>query len=132
MLQWKATNLPVLSASFFSVPLSSGLLNPGQSVSVAVEYAPKMHGFHSSVLAISTSLLQGGGQVKDVAVQLQGEGKGKVGAALLMGELCLAPPFLLWPPPGVEDVEVWREAGREEDLVKGGGVVVREEGELSG
>ena len=62
-----------------------------------------------------------------------GEGKGKVGAALLIGELCLAPlPFLLWPPPGVEDVEVWREAGREEDLVKGGGVVVREEGELSG
>ena len=61
-----------------------------------------------------------------------GEGKGKVGAALLMGELCLAPPFLLLPPPGVEDVEVWREAGREEDLVKGGGVVVREEGELSG
>ena len=61
-----------------------------------------------------------------------GEGKGKVGAALLMGELCLAPPFLLLPPPGVVDVEVWREAGREEDLVKGGGVVVREEGELPG
>jgi len=62
-----------------------------------------------------------------------GEGKGKVGAALLMGELCLAPlPFLLLPPPGVEDVEVWREAGREEALVKGGGVGVREEGKLSG
>ena len=74
MLQWKATNLPALSASFFSLPLSSGLLNPSQSVSVAVEFAPKTHGFHSSVLAISTSLLQGGGQVKDVTVQLQGEG----------------------------------------------------------
>ena len=62
-----------------------------------------------------------------------GEGKGKVGAALLIGELCLAPlPFLLFPPPGVEDADVWREAGRDEDLVKGGGVGVREEGALSG
>jgi len=50
------------------------LLNPGQSVSVAVEYAPKMQGLHSSILAISTSLLQGGGQVREVNVQLQGEG----------------------------------------------------------
>ena len=63
----------------------------------------------------------------------EGKGKGRVGAALLIGELCLAPlPFLLFPPPGVEDVEVWREAGREDDLVKGGGVGVREEGKLSG
>ena len=62
-----------------------------------------------------------------------GEGKGRVGAALLIGELCLAPlPFRLFPPPGVEDVEVCREAGREDDLVKGGGVGVREEGTLSG
>ena len=72
-----------------------------------------------------------------------GEGKGNVGAALLIGELCRAPlPFLLFPPPGVDDVEVWREAGREDDLVKGGGVGVqaesgggvgvREEGKLSG
>ena len=74
LLQWKAINLPALSASFFSLPLPSGLLNPGQSVSVAVEYAPKMHGTHSSVLALSTSLLQGGGQVKEVTVQLLGEG----------------------------------------------------------
>jgi len=73
MLQWKAINLTALSASFFSLPFPSGLLNPGQSVSVAVEYAPKTHGIHSSVLAISTSLLQGG-QVKEVTVQLQGEG----------------------------------------------------------
>ena len=36
-----------------------------------------------------------------------GEGKGKVGAALLIGELCRAPlAFLLFPPPGVEEVEV--------------------------
>ena len=57
-----------------SIPLPSGLLNPGQSVSVAVEYAPKTHDTHSSVLALSTSLLQGGGQVKEVTVQLLGEG----------------------------------------------------------
>ena len=72
LLQWKATNLPALA--FFSLPIPSGLLNPGQSVSMAVEYAPKTQGVHSSVLAISTSLLQGGGQVKEVTVQLQGEG----------------------------------------------------------
>ena len=56
----------------------------------------------------------------------EGRGRGRMGAALLIGELCLAPlPFLLFPPPpGVEDVEVWREAGREDDLVKGGGVGV--------
>ena len=72
LLQWKATNLTALP--FFSLPIPSGLLNPGQSVSVAVEYAPKMQGIHSSVLAISTSLLQGGGQVREVNVQLQGEG----------------------------------------------------------
>ena len=60
-----------------------------------------------------------------------GEGKGIVGAALLIGELCLAPlDFFLFPPPGVEDEEVWSDAGREEDLVKGGGVGVREEGTL--
>ena len=60
-----------------------------------------------------------------------GEGKGMVGAALLIGELCLAPlDFFLFPPPGVEDAEVWSDAGREEDLVKGGGVGVREEGPL--
>ena len=36
-----------------------------------------------------------------------GEGKGNVSAALLIGELCPAPlPFLLFPPPGVKDVEV--------------------------
>ena len=74
LLQWKATNLPALSANFFSLPYASGLLNPGQNVSVAVEYAPKRHGSHSAVLAINTSLLQGGGQVQEVAVQLQGEG----------------------------------------------------------
>ena len=74
LLQWNATNLSALSASFFSLPIPSGLLNPGQSVNVAVEFAPKTQGIHSSVLAISTSLLQGGGQVKDVTVQLQGEG----------------------------------------------------------
>ena len=74
MLQWKATNLSALAASFFSLPLPSGLLNPGQSVNVAVEFAPKTLGVHSAVLAISTSLLKGGGQVKDVTVHLQGEG----------------------------------------------------------
>ena len=36
-----------------------------------------------------------------------GEGKGNMSAALLIGELCPAPPpFLLFPPPGVKDVEV--------------------------
>ena len=60
-----------------------------------------------------------------------GEGSGNVGAALLIGELCRAPlGFLLLPPPGVDIVEVCREAGRLEDFVKGGGVGVREEGAL--
>ena len=60
-----------------------------------------------------------------------GEGSGNVGAALLIGELCRAPlGFFLLPPPGVEIVEVCREAGRLEDFVKGGGVGVREEGAL--
>ena len=60
-----------------------------------------------------------------------GEGSGNVGAALLIGELCRAPlGFLLLEPPGVDIVEVWREAGRLEDFVKGGGVGVREEGAL--
>ena len=60
-----------------------------------------------------------------------GEGSGNVGAALLIGELCRAPlGFFLLPPPGVDIVEVCREAGRLEDFVKGGGVGVREEGAL--
>ena len=60
-----------------------------------------------------------------------GEGSGNVGAALLIGELCRAPlGFFLLPPPGVDIVEVCREAGRLEDFVRGGGVGVREEGAL--
>ena len=59
-----------------------------------------------------------------------GEGSGNVGAALLIGELCRAPLGFLLLPPGVDIVEVCREAGRLEDFVKGGGVGVREEGAL--
>ena len=56
LVQWRAQVEP----SFFSLPLSSGLLNPGQEVVLAVHYRPASPGHHSAALALTSAPLQGG------------------------------------------------------------------------
>ena len=56
LVQWRA----LLQPSFFSLPLSAGLLNPGQSVIVAVLYKPAAAGSHSASLTISSLVVRGG------------------------------------------------------------------------
>ena len=56
LVQWRA----LLQPSFFSLPLSSGILNPAQSVTVAVLYKPAALGSHQASLTISSQLVRGG------------------------------------------------------------------------
>ena len=56
LVQWRA----VLQPSFFSLPLSSGLLKPAQSVTVAVLYKPAALGSHQASLTISSQAVRGG------------------------------------------------------------------------
>ena len=56
LVQWQAQVEP----SFFSLPLSSGLLNPGQEVVLAVHYRPASPGQHCAALALTSAPLQGG------------------------------------------------------------------------
>ena len=56
LVQWRA----ILQPSFFSLPLSSGILNPAQSVTVAVLYKPAALGSHQASLTISSQAVRGG------------------------------------------------------------------------
>ena len=89
LLQWRAVPPPAP----FSLPLSSGLLNPGTSVTVAVHYLPSNPGPHSVTLGLQASPLQGGedgGAV--VAVTLSGEGLAGAVLARWAGGY-----FICWP-----------------------------------
>ena len=55
LVQWRAA---VDKEGPFSLPLTSGLLNPRQSVSLAAAFAPKMTGTHATNIVITTHVVQ--------------------------------------------------------------------------
>ena len=55
LVQWRAA---VDKEGPFSLPLTSGLLNPRQSVSLAAAFAPKMGGTHATNIVITTHVVQ--------------------------------------------------------------------------
>ena len=63
LVQWRA----ILQPSFFSLPLSSGLLKPAQSVTVAVLYKPAALGSHQASLTISSQVVRGGQETPGTA-----------------------------------------------------------------
>jgi hypothetical protein len=48
-----------VETSYFFLPQSSGLLNPGQSKELAVHYQPTSPGHHTTTLALCGALIQG-------------------------------------------------------------------------
>lgn len=69
LVQWRANVQP----SFFSLPLSCGLLNPGQGVGVAVHYRPAAPGTHAATLTLAATPVQGGDPSAPTLVTLRGE-----------------------------------------------------------
>ena len=63
LVQWRA----LLQPSFFSLPLSSGILNPAQSVTVAVLYKPAALGSHQASLTISSQVVRGGQETPGIS-----------------------------------------------------------------
>ena len=113
MVQWRA----VLQPSFFSLPLSAGILKPGQSVTVAVLYKPAAPGSHSAGLTINSLVVRGGQETSGAAtsntVQLQARcgpretvtstsGKGKPGG----GTVSLERDVIVFPNTKLGEVSI--------------------------
>ena len=93
LVQWRANVQP----SFFSLPLSCGLLNPGQGVGVAVHYRPGAPGTHAATLALTAAPVQGGDSSAPTLVTLRGEAVALSQAATGQAR-CRHPPSSSPPP----------------------------------
>jgi len=118
LVQWRASVEP----SFFSLPQSSGLLNPSQRVQVSVQYRPAATGTHTALVNVCASVVQGGRELvggPGNTVRLQGEGLplkeavatlprpgNPVSAKKTGGGVSLESEFIFFPDTRVGEVSV--------------------------
>lgn len=111
LVQWRAATQPP-----FSLPANSGLLNPGQTVGLGVQYRPGRPGQHSASLSLSCQPVQGGPALPPTAVSLTGTatnpapppaGKPELGPIKKSsGTLSVESQLVLFPTTRVGDVSV--------------------------